>query len=51
MKAILIKGAEMPDENGFLDIRVYGNGKVFMPCAAGEGSEATAEEIEIPDQD
>ena len=47
MKAILIKGAEMPNENGFLDIRVYGDGRVFMPCGAGEGSEAKAEEIEV----
>ena len=50
MKAILIKNVGMPNENGFLDIRVYGNGKVFLPCAMGEGGETTAEEIEIPDE-
>lgn len=47
MKAILIKGIEMPDENGFIDIRVYGNGNVVIPCCDGNFSEVKAEEIEI----
>ena len=47
MKAILIKGIEMPDENGFIDIRVYGNGDVVIPCCDGNFSEVKAEEIEI----
>ena len=50
MKAIIIKGLGMPEENGFVDARIYGNGKVLLPCGPGELSEVTAEEIEIPDE-
>ena len=49
MKAILIKGIEMPNENGFLDIRVYGDGSVVIPCCDGNFSEVKAEETEVED--
>ena len=51
MKAVVIKGLEMPDENGFLDVRIYGNGTVFVPCAMGEGTEYKAEEIECEEKE
>lgn len=49
MKAVIIKGIEMPDENGMLDVRIYGDGTVFVPCAMGEGGNFKAENIEIPE--
>ena len=49
MKAIIIKGIEMPDERGFIDARIYGDGTVLLPCAAGECGTVTAEEIELED--
>ena len=51
MKAIIIKNVEMPDERGFLDARIYGDGTVFLPCCMGEGSSVTAEQIELPDEE
>ena len=50
MKAILIKGAEMPEERGFIDLRVYGDGTVISPCGSSF-SETKAVEIEIPDNE
>ena len=50
MKAIIIKGLEMPEENGFVDARIYGNGKVLLPCCPDGISETTAEEIEVEDE-
>lgn len=47
MKAIIIKGVEMPDERGFLDVRIYGDGTVLLPAHAGECGTAKAEEVEI----
>lgn len=49
MKGILITGIEMPNEDGFIDIRVYGNGNVIIPCCDGNYSEVKAEEIEVKD--
>ena len=51
MKAIIIKGVEMPDQNGFIDARIYGDGTVLLPCAAGECSTVTAEAIELSESD
>ncbi|MBQ1573711.1 MAG: hypothetical protein IIZ78_21510 [Clostridiales bacterium] len=47
MKAIIIKGIEMPDKRGFLDVRIYGDGTVLLPAHAGECETAKAEEVEI----
>lgn len=47
MKAIIIKGVEMPDENGFLDVRINGDGTVLIPIHMGDCDTASAEEIEI----
>lgn len=49
MKGILIKGIGMPEENGFVDARIYGDGNVLLPCG-GETSECTAEEVEIEEE-
>lgn len=49
MKAIIIKGLEMPDERGFIDARIYGDGTVLLPCAGGVCGTVTAEEIEYED--
>ena len=38
-----------PHENGFLDIRVYGDGSVVIPCCVGNFSEVKAEETEVED--
>ena len=50
MKAIIIKGVEMPDPRGFLDVRIYGDGSVLIPCAMGECGTVKAEEIEVEDE-
>lgn len=47
MKAIIIKGLEMPDENGFLDVRIYGNGTVLVPSHGGECATVKAEQTEV----
>lgn len=48
MKAILLKGLEMPKGEGtFLDVRIYADGSVLVPCGDGECAEASAEETEI----
>ena len=50
MKGILISGVSMPDERGFVDLRIYGDGSVIMPC--GEDTiECRAEEIEIEEEE
>ena len=47
MKAILIKGVEMPKGDGtFLDVRINSDGSVLVPCAMGECTTASAEEVE-----
>lgn len=51
MKAIIIKGVEMPDERGFLDVRIYGDGTVLLPAHAGECGTAKAEEVEIDQEE
>ena len=51
MKTIIIKGLEMPDQNGFIDARIYGDGTVLLPCATGECSTVTAEAAELPDDE
>ena len=48
-KAILIKGVSMPEEQGFLDLRIYGNGSVLLPCG-GETVECKAEEVETDEE-
>lgn len=48
MKAVLIKGLEMPEgENTFIDVRINSNGSVLIPCADHQGEGCKAEEIEI----
>ena len=51
MKAIIIKGIEMPDKEGFIDVRINGDGTVLIPCAMGMCDTVKAEEIEIPDSE
>ena len=50
MKAIIIKGVEMPEKEGFLDARIYGNGTVLLPTHMGECGSVKAEEVEIPEE-
>lgn len=47
MKAIVIKGLEMPEESGFLDVRINGDGTVLVPTHMGECSTVKAEQVEI----
>ena len=47
MKAIIIKGLEMPSENGFLDVRIYGDGTVLVLTHMGECTEVKAEPVEV----
>lgn len=47
MKAIIIKGIEMPEKEGFLDARIYGDGTVLLPTHMGECGSVKAEEVEI----
>lgn len=54
-KGILIKGAEMPTptQDGldtFLDIRIYSDGSVLIPCGGGNCGSAKAEEIEYTEE-
>lgn len=49
MKAIIIKGVEMPSKDGFIDARIYGDGTVLLPMCMGECDTVKAEEIEIPE--
>lgn len=49
MKAVLIKGLEMPDDGGFVDVRINSDGSVLLPCAMGECGTLKAEEIECDD--
>lgn len=51
MKAIIIKGLEMPEEKGFIDARIYGDGSVLLPCAMGSCSTLKAEEVELEEED
>ena len=51
MKAILIKGMELPDEKGFLDVRIQGNGKALLVCGMGNCITYDAEEIEINEEE
>ena len=50
MKAIIIKGVEMPKKEGFLDARIYGDGTVLLPTHMGECGNVKAEEVEIPEE-
>lgn len=50
MKAIIIKGVEMPEKEGFLDARIYGDGTVLLPTHMGECGSVKAEEVEIPEE-
>lgn len=47
MKAIIIKGVEMPEKEGFLDARIYGDGTVLLPTHMGECDTVKAEEVDI----
>lgn len=47
MKAIIIKGLELPEERGFLDVRIQGNGKALLVCGMGNCSVYDAEEIDM----
>ena len=54
-KGILIKGAEMPTptQDGldtFLDVRIYSDGSVLIPCGGGNCGSAKAEEIEYTEE-
>lgn len=46
MKGIFLEGLEMPNENGFLDVRIYGDGNVTMMCGPGSFSNCKAQEID-----
>lgn len=51
MKAIVIKNVAMPEqtEDGldtFLDVRIYSDGSVLIPCSEGNCSTVSAEQIE-----
>ena len=50
MKAIIIKGVEMPEKEGFLDARIYGDGTVLLPTHMGECGSVKAEGFEIPEE-
>ena len=50
MKAILIKGLEMPDQDSFIDLRIE-NGKAAVVGCMGACKKFKAEEIEIPDEE
>lgn len=52
MKAIIIKNAEMPTptQDGldtFLDVRIYSDGSVLIPCAEGNCNTVRAEETDL----
>lgn len=51
MKAIIIKGVEMPEKEGFLDARIYGDGTVLLPTHMGECGSVKAEEVEIDQEE
>lgn len=48
-KAIVIKGLPMPEEDSFVDLRVYGNGTAQVVGCMGFCVSYNAEEIEIED--
>ena len=50
MKAIIIKGVGMPEKEGFLDARIYGDGTVLLPTHMGECDTVKAKEVEIPEE-
>lgn len=52
MKAILIKGLELPEEpNHLMDLRIYGDGTVqVVGCMGNTASNVDAVEIEVPDE-
>ena len=50
MKGIFLEGLEMPEENGFLDVRIYGTGSVTMMCGPGSFSNCKAREIETEEE-
>lgn len=50
MKAVIIKGMMLPDENGFIDLRIYNNYACSV-CGPGYASTYKVEEIELPDED
>ena len=50
-KSVIIHGLAMPEptEDGlktFVDVRIYSDGEVLLPCAAGECDTLKAEEAE-----
>ncbi len=47
MKAVVIKGLELPEEGGFVDVRINSDGTVLLPCAMGECNTLEAKEIDI----
>ena len=50
MKAILIKGIELPENNGVLDLRIY-HDYASMICGSGSFSSFKVEQVEIPDEE
>lgn len=50
MKAILITGVTMPEERGFVDLRIYGDGSVLMPCGGGT-VECEAKEVDYEEEE
>ena len=55
MKAIIIKNVAMPTptEDGldtFLDVRIYSDGSVLIPCSEGNCSTVRAEQIEYKEE-
>lgn len=51
MKAVIIKGLELPDQDGFTDIRIYGDGTAVMPMCMGSCVNYDVEEIELPEEE
>lgn len=51
MKAVIIKGLELPDQGGFTDVRIQGDGKALLVCCMGACSTLECEEVEIHDEE
>ena len=49
MKAVVIKGMSLPDENGVIDVRIYNNYAASV-CGPGCTSSYSVEEIDVPDE-
>lgn len=50
MKAVLIKGLEMPNPKGFIDVRIQGDGEALLVCGMGECGTLECEQVEIHEE-